>query len=253
MPLPKRNKGEKSKDFLSRCMGNPTMNKDFPDQKQRYAVCVSQSKRSDEADEEEGIRFIVRDEKGYERIVFAEVLIPDSLNVYGDFHTRRSVQEFAYGFMMNGFGIDVEHDNNDVSSSVYVIESFIAREGDRDFIPGSWVVGLHIANDEVWQKVVNGELNGFSYEALVRGLKVYLTAPDERIKYGLTQPDLVDGHVHQFYVVLDDNDRPVLGGTLVTNGHSHTISSHTFTDSSFSHLHLYSYVESLEVSDDEAP
>lgn len=39
MPLPKSKKGEAKKDFLSRCMGNPTSNKDFPDNKQRYAVC----------------------------------------------------------------------------------------------------------------------------------------------------------------------------------------------------------------------
>lgn len=43
MPLPKPNKteGESKKDFLQRCMGNPTSNKDFPDNKQRYAVCNS--------------------------------------------------------------------------------------------------------------------------------------------------------------------------------------------------------------------
>lgn len=39
MPLPESKKGESKKDFLSRCMGNPTSNKDFPDNKQRYAVC----------------------------------------------------------------------------------------------------------------------------------------------------------------------------------------------------------------------
>ena len=41
MPLPKpnTNKPESKKQFISKCMGNPTTNKDFPDNKQRYAVC----------------------------------------------------------------------------------------------------------------------------------------------------------------------------------------------------------------------
>jgi len=39
MPLPEKRKGESKNDFLGRCMGNPTTNKDFPDNKQRYAVC----------------------------------------------------------------------------------------------------------------------------------------------------------------------------------------------------------------------
>jgi|688.fasta_scaffold00095_65 hypothetical protein len=46
MPLPKPNKSEKQSDFISRCAGNETMNKDFPDQKQRVAVCYSQWKEA---------------------------------------------------------------------------------------------------------------------------------------------------------------------------------------------------------------
>lgn len=39
MPIPKPNKDEKEKDYLSRCMGNPTMNKEYPENEQRMAVC----------------------------------------------------------------------------------------------------------------------------------------------------------------------------------------------------------------------
>ena len=46
MPIPKRKEGESKTKFLSRCMENPTMNKDYPDQSQRYAVCIGQSKSS---------------------------------------------------------------------------------------------------------------------------------------------------------------------------------------------------------------
>jgi hypothetical protein len=46
MPIPKPNKDESKKDFLSRCMENPTMNKEYPDSNQRYAVCNSQTRGS---------------------------------------------------------------------------------------------------------------------------------------------------------------------------------------------------------------
>lgn len=39
--LPKPS-GETEDEFISRCMGDSTMNKEFPDEKQRAAVCYSQ-------------------------------------------------------------------------------------------------------------------------------------------------------------------------------------------------------------------
>jgi hypothetical protein len=44
MPLPKPRKQESEQEFVSRCMGDDMMNKDFKDQKQRAAVCYSQFK-----------------------------------------------------------------------------------------------------------------------------------------------------------------------------------------------------------------
>lgn len=46
MPLPEPNKNESKKDFISRCMGNPTMNKEYPDNNQRYAICNQKSQSS---------------------------------------------------------------------------------------------------------------------------------------------------------------------------------------------------------------
>jgi hypothetical protein len=43
MPLPKRKKGEKKDKFVSRCMGDSVMVKDYPDQKQRAAICYKQA------------------------------------------------------------------------------------------------------------------------------------------------------------------------------------------------------------------
>lgn len=45
MPLPQKNKNESEKEFMSRCMSDDMVNKDFKDQKQRAAVCYSQYRR----------------------------------------------------------------------------------------------------------------------------------------------------------------------------------------------------------------
>lgn len=44
MPIPKRKPNEDKSDFLSRCMSDSTMNKEYPDNSKRYAVCNQSAK-----------------------------------------------------------------------------------------------------------------------------------------------------------------------------------------------------------------
>lgn len=46
MPIPKPEKDEDRQKFVSRCMGDETMKKDYQDTKQRVAVCLGQTKKS---------------------------------------------------------------------------------------------------------------------------------------------------------------------------------------------------------------
>jgi hypothetical protein len=43
--MPKPGKTEKQDEFIARFMGDKAMVKEYPDQKQRYAVCMSQWKQ----------------------------------------------------------------------------------------------------------------------------------------------------------------------------------------------------------------
>ncbi len=45
MPLPKPKSEEKKKEFLSRCMGDDIMVKEYKNQSQRYAICLTQWSR----------------------------------------------------------------------------------------------------------------------------------------------------------------------------------------------------------------
>lgn len=192
----------------------------------------------------DAMRLVVRDDaKEWERVVFAEVLIPETPNTFGDYWTKDAIKEAAYLFAKHGYGIDIEHDNVDRTGDIYVVESFIAREGDPVFIPGSWVIGMKIEDSQVWQDVLDEKINGYSYEAIVAFLDSTLRMPDIEQVTGVTEPDHEDGHTHEFFALLDENGRVVGGGTSDTNGHSHQIKESTVTEKSDDHKHRYTIIK----------
>lgn len=179
----------------------------------------------------------------FEQVVFAEVLIPETPNVFGDYWTREQIKEAAYLFAKTGFGVDVDHDNIDRKVTIYPVEYFIARDGDPVFIPGSWVVGMKVEDPQVWQAILDGDINGYSYEAMVEFLSAVLIVDDDGVRSGTTEPDPIDGHTHTFMVLVDPaTGRPVEGGTSVTDGHSHVIVKHSVTEESAGHKHRYNLV-----------
>ena len=46
MPIPKKAKNEPPKKFMSRCMGDDVMKKEYPDKGQRAAICTSKATES---------------------------------------------------------------------------------------------------------------------------------------------------------------------------------------------------------------
>ena len=47
MPLPTPNPKESPSKFMKRCMGDKTMVAEYPDNKQRTAICIQQSKQKE--------------------------------------------------------------------------------------------------------------------------------------------------------------------------------------------------------------
>lgn len=198
------------------------------------------------------IKFQPKD--GYERLAFAEVLVPDTLNVYGDYHTKESVRQFAYGFAINGFGIDRDHNNEDISGAVRIVEYFIASDNDERFTPGSWVVGIYVLDDQVWDDILSGKINGYSYEAMVATLGIDIVVDDFGQVKGITYPDVDGTHSHTYWALLDGDGRVIVGGTTqAEDGHSHTISGHTYTDfdGAETHRHRFDVLRSIEAMQHE--
>lgn len=70
MPIPKPRNKEKKTVFISRCMGNPSMRKEYPDQKKRAGICYSQWKSKEEQEAEEKKVIIRTDNKGRTVTIF---------------------------------------------------------------------------------------------------------------------------------------------------------------------------------------
>lgn len=177
-----------------------------------------------------------------QQIVYGEVYIPEVPDAHGEFMTSETIQKMAHEFLRNlrVHNIDTEHDN--IENGSYVIESFIARKGDPDFIEGAWVVGVKIVDTEVWGKVRKGELNGFSIQAKV--LKTPREVEVEVPEYvqGGTE-DAADGHNHTFTVYFSEDGRFMGGSTDVVAGHSHDIKRGTVTELADDHSHRFAFVE----------
>lgn len=202
------------------------------------------------ADSGEAVESSTAAKKKPERqMVWAEVYAPNRPDVDGEFMTEEDIFGLHLRFMQAGdiHRFDIQH-NGKIQKGLYLVESFIARPGDPDFIPGSWVVGMYVENKLIWQKIKRGELNGFSVEALVvkKPTDVNVEIPD--VVTGTTST-AEDGHSHVFAVKYDKSGKFLGGSTSFVNGHAHRILAGTVTQRTEDHVHRFSAVDSVTVSE----
>jgi len=175
----------------------------------------------------------IDDEK---QIVFGEVYAPDVLDTYGDFMSADDIEKMAHRFMQLSTlkaSIDTNHD--ETSNKSYPVESFIARQDDTEYTPGSWVLGVKIEDKDIWKAVKKGELNGYSFQALVRKVAVVVEVNMAPNKTGVTEP--AEDHDHMYYVEFDTDGRVIRGRTSVDQDHSHEITKGTATSVAKNHAH----------------
>ena len=177
------------------------------------------------------------------QIVWGEVYCPNVFDSDWDFMTRECVMDMAHTFLSKNLSHEIDFMHQNENKKGVLVESFIAREGDPDFIPHSWVAGVK-CTDETWKLVENGEIRGFSIEAQVRYVDVELEieVPDQF--EGETFSDET-GHTHTLKVSLNQKGEFVGGHTSKVDGHFHIIKRRTKTLESNSHSHDYSFTDLL--------
>jgi len=66
MPIPKPKKNQKEDKYIGDCMSDSQMGKDFPNQKQRYAVCKTTFDRAKKAKaSEDEVNWLDEKDKAY--------------------------------------------------------------------------------------------------------------------------------------------------------------------------------------------
>jgi hypothetical protein len=116
------------------------------------------------------------------RIIYSVAMRPNMLiprkDINGEpamvFYTEETVSDLQQNFFKNNShnGATVNHDKK-VRKDMYAFESWIVEDPEKDKATalglqvqkGDWVLAQKVDNDEVWQKIKNKELTGFSIEA----------------------------------------------------------------------------------------
>lgn len=180
------------------------------------------------------------------QIVYGEVYAPNRPDAQGEFMTAEEIEKAAHKFLIDGRldQIDVMHDNV-VVEGCCVVESFIARPDDTVFIPGAWVVGVYVPDENLWKQIKAGDINGFSMEAFVQREERPVVLEIPPVVQGLTSKS--EGHVHKFYVTYDAAGKFRGGTTDVVDGHSHQILAGTHTEVTLGHSHRFSSVDGVNV------
>lgn len=116
------------------------------------------------------------------QVIYSVAMRPNMLiprkNINGEpamvFYTEDTVRSLQQNFFKNNShnGATINHDKN-VRKDMYCFESWIVEDPEKDKATllgmqvekGDWVLGQKVDNADVWQKIKNKELTGFSIEA----------------------------------------------------------------------------------------
>lgn len=171
------------------------------------------------------------------RLVYGVVYAPNQIDTHGEFMTSEEIEKMAHRFMKLQLRKTIDVNHNQVPIKSYPVESYIVDNSNSEYPLGAWVVGVKIEDDSMWQSIKNGNINGFSFQAMVR--KVPRLVEIDVAKVAIGEVELNDNHSHFFFVELDDKGTVKSGKTSIVNGHSHDISNGTATAESSGHSHRF--------------
>jgi len=167
-----------------------------------------------------------------QQLVMGVVYSPWILDSHGHYMSDTEVEKTAHAFLMAGRQnqVDVMHDNRVINAMV--VESYVDRIGSADIPAGSWVATTKVHDKQVWDRIKNGELNGYSMEIMSYMVKHKAEITFDAWVLGETQPDPFDGHTHIYLVKMDDKGNLERGFTSKNgpDNHRHTISRLSVTD-----------------------
>ena len=120
---------------------------------------------------EEEIQFSVNAEK---KLITGVVAIPGKiiprLNNKKVKFTKDGIEKDSIKFFKRSAIKNVNEEHSSLVKDVYVVESWLTGKQDKAYemfgeLPvGTWCITMKVENDEIWNKIKSGELQGFSLE-----------------------------------------------------------------------------------------
>ena len=177
-----------------------------------------------------------------ELLVYGEVYVPYRLDTDNEYMTPEEIQKAAYAFMGNSEMGNVDTDHSFEKGKEVIVENYIAKDGDEEFIPGSWIaVGL-VTDPERIQMVKDGKLNGWSMagsaDKIPRTVKVTAlkSAP---VETEMSTSEAHIPHTHTFKIEFDEHGHVKPSKTEMNEGHAHTVIMTTATEPVNGHAHRF--------------
>jgi len=177
MPIPTPRKGEEEGKFISRCMGSDVMNSEYPNNKQRNAICFSSWRKAKGIKKAESINttsisasistpIIKADEE--RRIAYLCVMEPGTVDAQSDIAEAIDIEKALHLYMAKYRKVGLLHKS--LLEDSFPVEAYIAPQDltfdwngiKTEIKKGSAIVGIYIGEDEVWESVKKGELSGAS-------------------------------------------------------------------------------------------
>lgn len=112
------------------------------------------------------------------RLVYSVIAEPDTVDADGDVMSAEAIEEMAHNYMLDSRKFDNRHDWRAVDA--VIVESWIQRKATNllgeKIKANSWVIGVKVFADHIWQKILSGEYQAFSIGG--RGVRV------PRVRFG---------------------------------------------------------------------
>ncbi|MHB1843390.1 MAG: XkdF-like putative serine protease domain-containing protein, partial [Deltaproteobacteria bacterium] len=102
---------------------------------------------------------------GEERFVLGIVLEPETVDAQNDVYSAAEVREAAHQFLEEYGNIGLMH-RGLVNDQVKILESYVAptefEMSGTKIKKGTWLLAVHVLDDELWAKVKDGAIGGYS-------------------------------------------------------------------------------------------
>lgn len=97
-------------------------------------------------------------------------MLPDSVDLHGDYTSAVEVRKAKESFNKSQMNANLYHEA--MTDKFEVIESYLAPVdfvlGDKFVTKGTWLMNLQVHDDDLWELIKDGEINGISIGAVAQ-------------------------------------------------------------------------------------